>query len=678
MTRLAHCLVAVALAMGISAGTLDQLRAWVAATDLPPLAIDTAVEVLDRNGDLLRAYTVADGRWRMAVTLEGVDRNYVAALIAYEDKRFYDHGGVDLIAMSRAFGQALWNRGVVSGGSTLTMQVARLLEDGSTGTLSGKLRQIRVAWALEARFSKDEILTLYLNRAPFGGNIEGVRAASYAWLGKPPTRLTPAEAALMVALPQSPERRRPDRNPLAANAARDQVLTRVADALGMDQSTLIAAKTESISAQRVDFPAFAPHLADRVLADSPTASRHQLTIDRALQIQIEALAQTTVAPLGDRIQIAVLVGDHQSGEILASVGSAGFQADQRQGFVDMTQALRSPGSTLKPLIYGLAFDQGMAHPETLIADQPVSFDGYAPQNFDGQFRGDVRVRDALQMSLNIPVVSILDAMGPQHLIAGLRRAGVQPEVPGGRAGLAVGLGGVGVTLQDIVQLYAGIANGGEAVDLRWNRDEIDQQSGQTILGNVAAWQVADILLETPRPRGVMGSGVAFKTGTSYGHRDAWAVGFDGRHVVGVWMGRPDGTPVPGAFGGDLAAPVLFATFERLKSRIDPIAPPPPATLLVSNAQLPLPLQRFRPRGQIIAATGGPQIVFPPDGAIIDGTQIIGRISDGHAPFTWLANGAPVATTQTRQLDLTGLGAGFSSLTVIDAQGLNARAVFELR
>ena len=678
MRRTAHALVAAVLAMGAVAATHDKVQAWVAETQIPPLAVETSVEVLDRNGDLLRAYTVADGRWRMAVGLDDVDPDYIATLVAYEDKRFYDHGGVDLVAMSRAVVQAFWNGRVVSGGSTLTMQVARLLEDASTGTLSGKLRQIRVAWALEQRLSKDEILTLYLNRAPFGGNIEGVRAASFAWLGKPPFRLTPAEAALLVALPQSPERRRPDRYPRAAQAARDHVLNRTAAALGLSDGALGAATTETTPPQRRDFPALAPHLADRALSSNPTAPRHRLTIDRGLQQQLEQLAQASLMPVGDRMQIAIMVADHQTGDLLASVGSAGFQADSRQGFIDMTQAIRSPGSTLKPLVYGLAFDQGMAHPETLIADQPVDFDGYAPQNFDGMYRGELRVREALQMSLNIPVVSILDAMGPQHLIAGLRRAGVQPQVPGGRAGLAVALGGVGISLEDLVQLYAGLANGGQMIDLRWNRDEIPLQSGPQIIGDVAAWQIADILLETPRPLGVRGTGIAFKTGTSYGHRDAWAVGFDGRHVVGVWMGRPDGTPVPGAFGGDLAAPVLFAAFQRIKARVDPIAPPPPATLLVGTAQLPLPLQRFRPRGQIIAPADGPQIVFPPDGAIVDGTQITGRIRDGHAPFIWLANGAPVATTQTRQFDLTGLGVGFSSLTVIDAHGQTARAAFELR
>jgi len=673
----ARALFAAALILWSGAAARDGVDDWVTATVLPPLVIEQSVEVLDRNGDLLRAYTVADGRWRMAVGLDAVDPTYLAMLIRYEDKRFYDHGGIDLIAMTRAFGQAVWNGEVVSGGSTLTMQVARLLEESGTGSWQGKLRQIRLALALEQRLTKDEILTLYLNRAPFGGNIEGVRAASLAWFGRPPMRLTPAEAALLVALPQSPEARRPDRDAATAQAARDRVLARMQEQGLLDSSSALAAMTEPVAPRRHAFPLLAPHLADRALAADPLASVHLLTIDRSLQTRLADLAQQAVADHGDRLQVAIVIADHQTGEILASVGSSAYEADARQGFVDMTIALRSPGSTLKPLIYGLAFDRGLAHPETLIADRPTDFAGYRPQNFDGLFRGEVRVRQALQLSLNLPVVSLLEAMGPQHLIAGLRRAGADPVLPGGRPGLAIALGGLGLTLEDLVGVYAMLGNGGTAVDLRWSGDMTAGFLPHQVMGDVAAWQVADILLETPRPIGVTGTGIAFKTGTSYGHRDAWAMGFDGRHVVGVWMGRADGTPVPGAFGGELAAPVLFAAFERLKTRIDPIPAPPPSTLLLSNAQLPLPLQRFRPRGES-AVDGGPHIAFPPDGAVVEGDVLMVRVRDGIAPFTWLANGTPVLTSHAREVLLDDLGRGFSAVTVIDAAGRAARTRIELR
>ena len=673
----ARALFAAALVLWSGAAARDGVDDWVTATVLPPLVIEQSVEVLDRNGDLLRAYTVADGRWRMAVGLDAVDPTYLAMLIRYEDKRFYDHGGIDLIAMTRAFGQAVWNGAVVSGGSTLTMQVARLLEDSGTGSWQGKLRQIRLALALEQRLSKDEILTLYLNRAPFGGNIEGVRAASLAWFGRPPGRLTPAEAALLVALPQSPEARRPDRDPANAQTARNRVLARMQEQGLLDTSSVLAAMTEPVSPRRHAFPLLAPHLADRARAADPLAAQHMLTVDGSLQARVAELAQQAVADHGDRLQVAIVIADHQTGEILASVGSSAYEADARQGFVDMTIALRSPGSTLKPLIYGLAFDRGLAHPETLIADRPADFAGYRPKNFDGLFRGEIRVRQALQLSLNLPVVSLLEAMGPQHLIAGLRRAGADPVLPGGRPGLAIALGGLGLTLEDLVGVYAMLGNAGTAVDLRWSGDSTAGFLPHQVMGDVAAWQVADILLETPRPIGVTGTGIAFKTGTSYGHRDAWAMGFDGRHVIGVWMGRADGTPVPGAFGGELAAPVLFAAFERLKIRIDPTPAPPPATLLLSNAQLPLPLQRFRPRGESLV-DGGPQIAFPPDGAVVEGDVLMVRVREGLAPFTWLANGAPVLTSHAREVLLDDLGPGFSAVTVIDAAGRAARTRIELR
>lgn len=669
MKRLLFALVCVLWAAGLGRDYFDQ---WVRGTVLPPLQTAQSVEVLDRNGTLLRAYTVADGRWRMDVSIDAVDPDYLAMLIRFEDKRFYEHGGVDLWAFSRALGQALWNGRIISGGSTLTMQVARLLEESGTGSWEGKLRQIRVALALEHRLSKDEILAIYLNRAPFGGNIEGVRAASLAWFAKPPRRLTPAESALLVALPQSPEVRRPDRNAAAATAARDRVLARMQGAGLIDHATFSGASLLPVSPTRHPFPAMAPHMADRSARQNPSVTLHRLTLDAQIQLGLEALAEQATAGRSDRVQVAILVADHQSGEILASVGSAAYRADGRAGFIDLTKAIRSPGSTLKPLIYGLGFDQGMVHPETLIADRPIDFDGYAPQNFDGLFRGEVRVRTALQLSLNIPAVSVTSALGPQHLIAGLRRAGADPQIPGGRPGLAVALGGVGVTLEDLVRLYAAIGNNGSSVDLRWHPDPTVGFLPNNVLGEVAAWQIADILLEVPRPAGVRGIGIAFKTGTSYGHRDAWAVGFDGRHVVGVWMGRADGTPVPGAFGGDLAAPVMFAAFAQIKPQIDPISAPPPATLLLPTAQLPVPLQRFRPRGEIVD-NSGPRIAFPPDGAVLEMGSLVVKVRDGAGPFTWLANGRPVLTTYDRQVDLGELGLGYSSLTVIDATGRSAQA-----
>ncbi len=676
-------LFAVTLLMFLAAFGRDRLDDWIAATDLPPLTVQTSAEILDRNGALLRAYTVDDGRWRLASNVDQVDPAFIRMLVAYEDKRFYRHNGVDLLAFLRAAKQALWNGRVVSGGSTLTMQVARLLEDGTTGRWQGKLRQIRVALALERQLSKAEILTLYLNRAPYGGNLEGIRAATRAYFGKEPRRLTPAESALLVALPQSPTSRRPDRAPERARIARAAVLNRAEAAEIIDHSTTQAALRDPLPASRTALPALAPHLSDRALntATGPS-NRHSLTLDGALQTQLEALAARAAADYGARLSVAIFVLDHSNGNILASVGSAGYEGGTRLGFVDMTRAYRSPGSTLKPLVYGLAFDEGLAHPETLIDDRPVRFGTYAPENFDGAFRGALKVRDALILSLNIPVVSLTEALGPARLMAALNRAGVEAKLPGDApAGLAVALGGVGTSLEDLVALYASFGNGGVAVAPRF----LPTDGGTTpamVLSPEAAWQIGNILANMPAPPNAPRTRLSFKTGTSYGHRDTWAIGFDGAHAVGVWMGRADGTPVPGAFGADLAAPILFEAFARLKPELTPLGTPPPDTLLLSHAALPLPLREFHPRDALFTAEAdAPVLAFPPDGAVIDteGAPLVAKVEKGAAPFTWLANGAPLLVgVSSRQTELPLTGPGFITLSVIDAEGRSARAQISLQ
>ncbi|MDA5556800.1 penicillin-binding protein 1C [Shimia sp. MMG029] len=664
------------LALLFVAGARDAFDKWVETTELPNLLADTSVEVVDRNGLLLRAYTVEGGLWRLGAGYGEVDSLYIDVLLAYEDKRFWDHQGVDLRALLRAAAQSLWRGRVVSGGSTLTMQVARLIEDSGTGSWGGKLRQIRVALALEQRLKKREILELYLTHAPFGGNLEGIRAATLSWFGKEPQRLTAAEVGLLVALPQSPNARRPDRHTAAAVDARERVLRRAEEAGVLDQESVAGALMTPVPRGRRAFPSVAMHLADRALAETPELQRHEVTLDRALQTSLEALAQDALRGLEARVSIAMVVADHTSGEILASVGSAGVTgADARQGFIDMTRAKRSPGSTLKPLVYGLSFDRGLAHPETMIADRPTRFGRYAPQNFDGRFRGELRVREALAQSLNIPVVMLTDELGPANLMAAMRAAGMAPEVPGGTAGLAVALGGVGVSLEELVTLYAMIPQGGVSTPLLWKIGGNTSQR-QRVMSRSAAWHLGDILSDIAPPAGAPRSGLAYKTGTSYGHRDTWAIGFDGRHVAGVWIGRPDGTPVPGAFGAEVAAPVLFDVFQRLKPTLDPLSAPPPETLIVNTAQLPEPLQKFRGRNAVFeSAADALEVAFPPEGArlanAVGGMTL--KVKNAVYPLTVLANGAPVVSG-VRRSDVTvpTVGRGSATLTVIDARGQSDR------
>jgi penicillin-binding protein 1C len=347
----------------------------------------------------------------------------------------------------------------------------------------------------------------------------------------------------------------------------------------------------------------------------------------------------------------------------------------------MTRGLRSPGSTLKPLVYALAFDEGLGHPETMIDDTPMSFGTYAPQNFDKLYMGTIRMREALQLSRNIPVVELTEALGPAKLISAMKNAGMQPVFPGDQPGLAIALGGVGVTLEDMVGLYATLARGGVARPLTFRKDG-EGDEGQRVVSAVAAWEVGDILAGLAPPPGAPENRLAYKTGTSYGHRDAWAIGFDGAHVIGVWMGRADGTPVPGAFGADVAAPVLFQAFNRLKRALEPQGPAPAATLLVANAELPQPLQRFRSRSAVFGAEAdAPAVAFPPDGAEVEllpaGLKV--RVTGGTAPFTWLADGVPVIVgLDARETMLTLPGLGFVTLSVIDAEGRSARTAVRVR
>jgi penicillin-binding protein 1C len=653
--------------------------------------VPTSTIVVDRDGKLLRPFTIVDGRWRLPVTRADVDKRYLAMLIGYEDRRFAEHGGVDFVALARAASQFLLAGGhIVSGGSTLTMQVARLLEGDSTRSAPGKLRQIAIARKLEAEFSKDQILTLYLTLAPYGGNIEGIRAASLAYFGKEPNRLTVAEAALLVALPQSPEARRPDRDVAAARDARNRVLDRLALAGVIDPDTAEAAKTERIPEARRPFPMLAAFLGNEAVIAHPDIAVHRLTIDRDLQASLEALAADRAGMVGPKLSVAIVVADEMSGAILASVGSAGLFEGGRAGFVDMTRAERSPGSTLKPLIYGLAFEAGLAHPESLIEDKPTGFGAYEPQNFDGFHRGTVTVREALTQSLNVPAIIALNAVGPARMMARLKRAAITAVMPDASApGLAVGLGGLGVTLRDLVALYASIARGGTAVALRDGiNDPLPNESGAPVLSPAAAWYVTDILKDVPPPVNGSPGRVAYKTGTSYGYRDAWAIGFDGAHVVGVWVGRPDGTPVPGLSGVVTAAPILFEAFDRVGPKRTPLRGRPAGTIVVSSTgQLPYPLRHFRGPGEpTFVDRDMPEIAYPQDGVSVDlgirdgdPSPLVIKVRNGAPPFTYFVNGSPIARepfarTETWKPD----GPGFVTVSVVDATGKSDRVTIFLQ
>ncbi len=678
MSVVVRALIACAYAgvaiLGAVAGYADLLGPPPDGASMP-----RSVLVTDRNGALLRPYAAPDGRWRIATRPADVDPRFLEALFAYEDKRFHDHHGVDPLATARAAFQFASSGRIVSGGSTITMQVARLLEPRRERSLSAKLRQAVRALQLEQRLSKNEILSLYLTLAPYGGNLEGARAASLAWFGKEPRRLTLGEIALLVALTQSPEARRPDRDHAAAQIARDRVLDRLVLAGAIDAPEAVRAKAEPVPTYRRPMPVLAPHAADQAIAFDPKASEHGLTIESGLQSALETMIRERVALLGHDISAALVVVDNETGEVLARIASPGYFDIRRAGQVDQSRAIRSPGSALKPFIYGLGFEDGLVHPETLLDDRPLRYGVYAPKNFDMSYQGVVTVRRALQLSLNVPAVMLLDRVGPSRLTARLAQAGAPLVLPKGDApGLALGLGGVGVKLTDLTMLYAGIARGGQALPLR-ERLDAPQAAPRRLLDPAAAWQVADALLGAPPPEGAAGGLIAFKTGTSYGYRDAWAVGFDGKRTVGVWVGRPDGAPLPGLLGRVAAAPILFDAFSRVTPRPAPLPPRPAGVLVASSASLPAPLRRFEPDWLVGGrATARPQFMFPPDGAELELSMLPGetepspvplKISGGVQPLTVLMNGVPLDTDGPRRMKFfTPDGPGFVRLTVIDARG----------
>jgi penicillin-binding protein 1C len=681
---------AAALILVSAAVALDRLF----PPDLAKLA-DRSTLVTDAEGRLLTPFTTDDGKWRLPVTVGEVDARYLRMLVAYEDKRFERHPGVDPLALARALVQ--WARAgrVVSGASTLTMQTVRLLEPRPR-TIGAKMVEMARALQLEWRYDKETILGIYLTLAPFGGNLEGVRAASLFYFGKEPDRLTDAEAALLVALPQSPERLRPDRDAVAARAARDRVIARLAVAGLLGDREADEAAAQPVPTQRRQAPRLAPHLAERLHRAGPGQAVIPTGIDAGLQIQLEALARRRQLRLERGATIALLVVENEGRKVRSYIGSGDYFDQARLGQNDMVQAIRSPGSTLKPFVYGLAFDDLIVHPETIVVDRPMRFGDYAPENFDRHYRGELTAREALQLSLNLPVVALLNRMGPMRLVGTLESAGTPLRLPDAvtAPGLPIVLGGAGISLADLVTLYAGLADGGTVRPLRYS--EADPAGDPVaIMQPAAAWYVTRILVDMPPPPGMLasrnrkaGRPIAYKTGTSYGFRDAWAIGYDEAYTVGVWVGRPDGTFSPGRMGRDAAAPVLFEVFDMLPRTqggrsVAFAARPPAGAILASNADLPSPLRRFDPGPSaldaVLAAGDGPQIAFPADGATVDLTPgnatlepLLLRADGGRMPLLWLVNGNPVASSPfKRQAQVLPDGAGAARITVIDRTGASS-------
>ncbi|WP_085316993.1 penicillin-binding protein 1C [Derxia lacustris] len=587
--------ITAAIAAGICAAVL--LLDRVFPPPLPRAGADGALVVLAADGTPLRTYPSRDGVWRVPVRLDAVSPLYVQALVGYEDRAFWQHPGVNPLALARAGWQWARNGRVVSGGSTLTMQVARLLEPPAPGarrSLATKLRQAVRAMQIEARLGKREILELYLNRAPMGGMVEGVEMASRAYLGKPARELSAGEAALLAVLPQAPSRLRPDRAPAAARAARDKLLARMQASGAWDAATVADARIETIIAQPIRAHWLAPLAAERLrqqarpagaargaaqsaardaagaAAPAGSAARAtterdasgrevlRTTLDAGIQRHLEQLLLDRLGSLPAHVSIAALVVENATLAVRGYAGSADFGDASRAAHVDMVRAVRSPGSTLKPFLYALALDEGLIHSESLLIDAPQDFGGYAPGNFQAAFSGPVSVSEALQRSLNVPAVDLLDRLGPARFAGTLRNAGLRLRMPGGaEPNLSLILGGGGTTLEELVGAYTAFARGGIAGRPRFVPDAPVVET--RLMSPGAAFIVREILEnggKPDRPFNLDTAGIAWKTGTSFGFRDAWAVAVTDAYTVGVWVGRPDGTPNPGHFGANTSAPLV--------------------------------------------------------------------------------------------------------------------------
>lgn len=643
--------------------------------------------VVDADGRLLRPFATADDTWRLPTRPDQVDPLYLAMLRAVEDRRYGWHPGIDPLAALRAVGQAARHGRVVSGASTLTMQTARLLEP-KRRTWGAKLIESARAVQLQARLGHDGVLEAYLTLAPFGGTLEGVSAASLAWFGKDPLKLSPAEAALLVALPQSPERLRPDRRPEAARAARDRILDRAAARGVIAGDVAEAAKSEPVPTFQRAMPMLAPHLSERLAAAAPRGTIVRTRIDGNLQRGLEALGRAMAARLEPGSDTAIVIVANRDRRLLAHLGSADWTSRQ----LDLSQAVRSPGSALKPFIYALAFDDLSLHPGTLMSDMPQRFGDWVPRNFDHDFHGTITAREALQRSLNVPAVQALEQVGPTRFVALLQQSGARLTFPpgGDEPGLPLALGGVGIRLGDLAMLYAALADGGRVLPLSVLAAEATTEP-KRLVGEAAARAVIDILEGSPAPDGIAtGSGVArarriaFKTGTSFGFRDAWTVGSSADYTVAVWVGRPDGAPRPGEMGRTAAAPILFRAFDLLPpDRAARPAPGQPDHALFHRDPPPA-LARLAPRGDATipmgASSGGRtdplRILFPPDGATVEslsdgiGLNAVG----GRAPYRWVADGRPLAAGSTFWRPD---GDGFARLVVIDTDGRRAAAAIRV-
>ncbi len=678
----------VILGIGFACLITLPLLNWAFPPNLARLQ-DNSVIVYDCEHQPLHVFCSRQQQlWCLPVTCQEVDPNFMKHVVAIEDKRFWSHYGVDGFALARAVYQAIRHGHIISGGSTITMQTVRLLEPRPR-TVTSKLTEMLRSWQLEWHFSKEQIMGMYLTLAPYGGNISGIKAASHTYFNHGPERLTPAESALLVALPRSPTKLRPDIAPQKVRRVRNKILSHLYQQGDLAEVEWRDAKVQPIAPKRYRFPRRIPHLARRLILAHPNVHDHHTFIDSALQSAVESIVSAAIIPHSST-NIAVMVVDQQTNQVCAYVGSRNFLSRKGCGQVDFTQGIRSPGSTLKPFIYGLGFDAGLIHPDTVLKDAPAHYGTYSPTNFDHLFRGELTVRQALKLSLNLPVVTVLNHLGSMHFVSTLQQSGIKMRLPHPETGvnLSMSLGGVGMNLEELVLLYNCLAHGGEVFPLKYSQD-LCFGKNCNLLSAQSAQQIKSILTlgENYAPLSAkVQQDFAVKTGTSYGYRDAWALGVGGRYTVGVWLGCPDGTSMRGSTGNSIGVPILKKIFQVLPQG----AHHPIVTYATHRTIVPYQLHPGVSQAQIGQTNLNEDrfaVTFPIDGTVVQlqrdeqGQRLsISLITEGgDGEIEWLVNDRPIVLQKERHRTLWLPPApGFYALTAVDREGKQSRVVVEVQ
>ncbi len=531
--------------------------------------------IYDKGGNLLRAFTGKDDSWLLPVILKEINPNFIKATIAIEDKRFRRHHGVDMLAILRAVNLNAANRRIISGASTISMQVIRILEGRKSRSFKNKIIEAVHAIRLETLYSKDDILKLYFEIAPYGGNIQGVKAASFRYFNKYPADLTLSECALLAGVPQSPARLRPDRHPEKAKKRRDMVLSSMIKNGFITENQYEEALKEPILAGNYSFPFNTPHFTELAKRRNPDKKRFISSIDSDIQHFAELALKEMVSDLKEQgvTNGAVVIIENKTSRIRAMVGSVDFYSKEDSGQINGALSKRCPGSALKPFTYALAFDRGLYTPRSALSDMPVEYSGYTPLDYDKKYRGTVTVREALVDSLNIPAVEVLDNIGYLRLYMFLKNVGITTlKKPPDHYGLALTLGSGEVNLLELTNAYAALARLG--IYMPYSFEEAgDNFISKQALSEAAAYLAADILSDTERLRSIgvyrddkRHPKVAWKTGTSYGHKDAWTVCYNPEYTIGVWLGNFSGKRSKALVGVDAAAPVAIRIFDWLYAK----------------------------------------------------------------------------------------------------------------